>query len=181
MFRIPPPTGRPRRALPSLDRPFVAIDFETADTLPDSACAVALVRVEEGEIRDRYYTLIRPPRPQMLFTHIHGLRWEDVESAPRFPEIWPEMEAFMQGAAFLAAHNAQFDRRVLRACCEAAGLKAPPLDFVCTVALARKTWKLFPTRLPDVCRHLDIPLNHHQALSDAEACARIVIAAGRRE
>jgi DNA polymerase-3 subunit epsilon len=43
--------------------------------------------------------------------------------------------------------------------------------------LARKKWKLYPTKLPDVCRYLDIPLNHHEALSDAMACAKIVIAA----
>ncbi|MFA5187667.1 MAG: exonuclease, partial [Patescibacteria group bacterium] len=34
-----------------------------------------------------------------------------------------------------------------------------------------------PTKLPDVCRRLKIPLNHHDAASDAEACARIVMAA----
>jgi DNA polymerase III subunit epsilon len=28
-----------------------------------------------------------------------------------------------------------------------------------------------------VCEHLQIPLNHHNALSDAEACARIVLEA----
>lgn len=180
MQRFSPPAPRPRRrSAVSLDRPFVAIDFETADRLPDSACAVALVRVERGEIVDRYQTLIRPPRPQILFTHIHGLRWEDVEDAPTFADVWPEMESFVSGAAFLAAHNAGFDKRVLHACCEAAGTRPPELDFLCTVVLARKTWGLFPTRLPDVCRHLDIPLDHHQALSDAEACARIVVAAGR--
>lgn len=180
MQRQTPGSRRMPRGLPAPDRPFVAIDFETADKLPDSACSVALVRVEQGEIRDRYQTLIRPPRREMLFTHIHGLRWEDVAEAPAFDEVWPEMEAFVQGADFLAAHNAGFDKRVLHACCEAAGLRPPNLDFVCTVVLARKAWSLFPTRLPDVCRHLDIPLDHHQALSDAEACARIVIAAGKR-
>lgn len=165
-------------ALP-LDGPFVAIDFETADRLPDSACSVALVRVENGEIVDRHQTHLRPPRQEMLFTHIHGLRWEDVEDAPTFADAWPAIEGFVEGASFLAAHNAGFDRRVLSACCEAAGIRPPRLDFLCTVVLARETWKLFPTRLPDVCRHLDIPLDHHQALSDAEACARIVIAANR--
>lgn len=181
MQRTLPPLGRTgRRKLPDLDRTFVAIDFETADRLPDSACSVALVRVERGEIRDRYQTLIRPPRREMLFTHIHGLRWEDVADAPTFGEIWPEMEAFVSDASFFAAHNAGFDKKVLAACCEKAGVQPPNLDFLCTVVLARKTWGLFPTRLPDVCRHLDIPLEHHQALSDAEACARIVIEAGRK-
>ena len=43
--------------------------------------------------------------------------------------------------------------------------------------IARRTWKLPRNRLPDVCAHLGIALNHHEALSDAEACARIAIAA----
>jgi hypothetical protein len=34
-----------------------------------------------------------------------------------------------------------------------------------------------PDNPADVCRHLRIPLRHHDAGSDAEACARIVIAA----
>jgi DNA polymerase-3 subunit epsilon len=31
--------------------------------------------------------------------------------------------------------------------------------------------------LPNVCSYLGIPLDHHNAASDAEACARIVLAA----
>ena len=34
-----------------------------------------------------------------------------------------------------------------------------------------------PANLPAVCRRLGIGLIHHDAASDAEACARIVIAA----
>ena len=46
--------------------PFVAIDFETADYGPDSACAVALVRVEGSRIVRRSYFLIRPPRRSLF-------------------------------------------------------------------------------------------------------------------
>ena len=77
----------------------------------------------------------------------------------------------------MAAHHAPFDRSVLAACCAAAELTPPDLPFRCTVRIARAAWRLFPTRLPDVCRFLGIPLRHHDALSDAEACARIVVAA----
>jgi len=45
------------------------------------------------------------------------------------------------------------------------------------VRLARKKWRLRPARLPDVCDYLGLSLQHHYALSDAEACARIVLAA----
>lgn len=156
---------------------FTAIDFETADNGRDSACAVAAVVVADDVIVDRYRTLIRPPRERMLFTHIHGLRWEDVRDAPDFGAVWPTFRKYLACSAFLVAHNAPFDRGVLNACCAAAGVAGPRKRFACTVDAARRTWRLPRNRLPDVCRHLAIPLDHHDPLSDAEACARIAIAA----
>jgi DNA polymerase-3 subunit epsilon len=156
---------------------FVAIDFETADQGADSACAVALVRVEGWEVVAKAVRLIRPPRRWIRFSYIHGIQWQHVADQPTFGELWPELSLLLDGAKLLVAHNAPFDRGVLRACCLAAGLEIPSLPFVCTVQVARRTWNLRPANLPAVCRHLDIPLNHHDPLSDAEAAARIVIAA----
>ncbi len=155
---------------------FVALDFETADHGRDSACAIGLVRVENSRIVERVHYLIRPPRPQILFTHIHGICWSDVVDQPEFGSLWQHIAPVLEGVDFLAAHNAQFDQGVLYACCDAHRITRPSHPFVCTVQLARKTWKLYPTKLPNVCEYLGIDLNHHQALSDAEACARIVLA-----
>lgn len=155
---------------------FVAIDFETADRGPDSACAVGLVRVDHGAISQREYRLIRPPRRHFEFTPIHGLCWQDVARQPAFPEVWAGCERLIAGAECLVAHNASFDRRVLTACCQAAGLAVPAHSFACTMQLARHVWGVRPTRLPNVCAHLGIVLEHHHALSDAEACAQIMLA-----
>ncbi|WP_017298694.1 3'-5' exonuclease [Nodosilinea nodulosa] len=155
---------------------FVALDFETADRYRDSACAIGLVRVEQGQVVDKAHYLIRPPRRQFEFTHIHGITWPQVASQPSFAELWPQLAAMLAGANFFAAHNASFDRSVLHACCKAASILPPAPEFVCTVKLARQTWNIRPTKLPNVCDYLGIPLNHHDALSDAEACAQIAIA-----
>lgn len=156
---------------------FVAIDFETADHGPDSACAVGLVRVEGSDVVRREKVLIRPPRSRILFTHIHGITWAMVKDAEPFAAVWPKLLPVLDGAEMLAAHNAPFDRRVLAACCAAAGLPVPAVPFVCTVQLARRRWGLSPNNLPAVCRRLGIGLVHHDPISDAEACARIVLAA----
>lgn len=156
---------------------FVAIDFETANHAADSACAVGLVRASAGRIVAEESHLIRPPTPRFAFTGIHGITWAMVREAPAFGALWPRIEAFLKGAAFLAAHNAPFDRAVLTACCRAAGVAPPQRPFVCTVRLARAQWGIRPTRLPDVCRRLGLDLKHHEALSDARACARIVLRA----
>lgn len=168
-----------RRLVSRLDvsAPFVALDFETADYGNDSACALGLVRVENLAIVDRKYSLFRPPRLRFTFTHIHGIAWAHVKNSPTFAEAWPDLSRTLEGAAFLVAHNADFDRGVLEACCYSAKLRPPTLPYLCTVKLARLTWKLTTGNLPDVCRFLGLPLKHHDAASDAEACANIAIAA----
>ena len=156
---------------------FTAIDFETADHGRDSACAIGAVVVKNGRITDRFYELIRPPRPDFVFTYIHGITWDDVANCSTFADIWSDLERLIRKSDFLVAHYAPFDRSVLTACCEAADISVPEKRFACTVQVARRTWDLPSARLPVVCEHLGIRLRHHDALSDAEACARIAIKA----
>lgn len=158
---------------------FVALDFETADRGRDSACAVGLVRVEGGCITARVHELIRPPRQVFAFTGVHGISWAQVAKKAAFADVWRRVAPLLEGAEFIAAHNAGFDRSVLGACCALTGLAPPPHRFECTMKLARERWQIRPTTLPDVCRRLGLTLRHHDALSDAEACAGIVLAAGR--
>lgn len=158
--------------------PFVAIDFETCHRERDSACSLGLVRVEQGRIVAREHHLIRPPyRPEWMFTSIHGIRRADVAGAPTFGALWPGLQARLEGAAGLVAHNAPFDRSVLLASCRGAGLPEPRVGFLDSVRGARRAWDLPSARLEAVCAHLGIPLErHHDALCDAEAAARVWLA-----
>jgi DNA polymerase-3 subunit epsilon len=158
-------------------RSFLALDFEIATRDPLSACALGLVRCEKGRITARERRLIRPPSADFTFTYIHGLSWPDVASAPDFPTNWTEIAHWFDGVDFLAAHNAGFDRSVLSACCNAWGLAMPTADWVCSVQLARRIWGLNPADLKSCARFLCVPLDHHEALSDANACAEIILAA----
>lgn len=159
---------------------FVAIDFETANYGRDSACSVGLVKVRDGKITEKVVHLIRPPTSEFVFTYIHGLTWGDVAKAPTFGKLWPKIEPMLNGIDFLAAHNASFDKGVLHACCNRHRISIPQVEFQCSMKIARQTWALHPTKLSDVCRHLKIKLNHHEALSDALACAQIILAANAK-
>ncbi len=97
--------------------------------------------------------------------------------SPTFGELWESIHPLFDDTDFLAAHNAAFDARILRGCCRHYKIPMPELNFTCTMQLARRTWRIYPTKLSDVCRSLKIPLQHHEALSDALACAKIVLAA----
>lgn len=156
---------------------FIALDFETADYGRDSACAVALVTVEKGKIVESFYSLIRPPRKEILFTWLHGISWSDVDRSPTFGELWPEMAERIAEVDFISAHNASFDRGVLEACCETFGYTPPQVRYLCTMRMARQMWDIRPTKLSDVCHQFSIPLEHHHAESDALACAKITLRA----
>ena len=154
---------------------FLAIDFETANRYPNSACSVGLVNVSDGRILAKKSFLIKPPYEYFEFSHIHGISWHDVKKKPTFKEVWSKMEGYFNGIDFVVAHNASFDKRVLESCCSTYGLASPDVEFRCTVRLSRSVLKIRPANLSNVCRELFIPLNHHEAGSDAEACAHIML------
>ena len=106
-------------------RAFVAIDFETANRSRSSACALSVVRVERERIARKTVSLIRPPTSQFEFSHIHGITWAHVAAKHSFGEVWKTLTPMMEGAEFLAAHNARFDRGVLVTCCRDARLPFP--------------------------------------------------------
>ncbi len=153
----------------------VAIDFETSGYSAHSACAVGLARIEQGSVTDVFYSLIRPPSSRVMFTEIHGLTWPMLKDAPTFAELWPQIEAFVEGAGSLLAHNASFDRRVLAASCHAVGVQEPRAPFLCTLKGSRRSLPLASKKLSSVSAYFGIALNHHHAGSDAEACARIYL------
>jgi DNA polymerase-3 subunit epsilon len=150
-----------------------AIDFETADFGSDSACALGIAAIEDGRVTNRDFRLVRPPRKTFYFSYLHGITWDDVAHAAPFAEVWDTFSAYWRDADYLVAHNAPFDRAVLRACSRAAGREEPATPFICTVRVARAHWNFRPANLAHVCAQLDIPLKHHDAASDALACAEI--------
>jgi DNA polymerase-3 subunit epsilon len=158
-------------------RRFVALDFETADHHADSACAIGAVRVDDGAIVERFETLVRPPRKRVHFTFIHKLTWQQLEHAEPFSLAWPRCASMFQDIDAIIAHGAEFDRAVLLTCCARASLRPPRAPFVCTRRLAATVLTLAAPSLADACRAVNVPLDRpHDALSDAEACAGLLLA-----
>jgi DNA polymerase-3 subunit epsilon len=159
---------------------FAAIDFETANGHRSSVCSVGVVIVENGEIADSYYHLIRPvPNYYEIFTtRVHGLTYKDTENAPSFPDVWAEIVPKIRHLP-LVAHNKAFDESCLKAVFQTYRLEYPDYQFLCTLVAARKLWKrgtLENYQLQTVARECGYDLrNHHNALADAEACAAIAM------
>ena len=157
---------------------FAAIDFETANEHRTSVCSVGIVLVRDREIIDTFYSLIRPEPEFYRYwnTRVHGITLADTANAPVFPHVWQQIEPLIQGLP-LIAHNKSFDESCLKACFRAYQMDYPDYDFLCTLQSARKVLKGLPNyQLHTVSEYCGFVLNnHHHALADAEACARIAL------
>lgn len=177
------PDCRYRVRLWSVPVDFTAIDFETANSHGASACSVGLVKVRNSVAVDRVSWLIKPPAGYDAFlewnTRIHGLVPNDVKDAKGWAEQFEDLMEFAEGD-IMVAHNAGFDMGVIRAACEATELEVPNLNYLCSVQVARKTYTLPSYRLPSAAEAAGFTdFQHHEALADAEACAAIIVDAGR--
>jgi len=160
---------------------FVAIDFETATSKRNSACSVGIVTVQQGRIVEEYHTLIQPPNNEYNWHNIqvHGITEVDTYNAPRFDEIYPEIKKRLFGNIVIA-HNESFDRSVLKSTMLEFGIDYVdiqlPEKWECTMKIF-KAKGYVPARLDVCCDKHGIQLQHHDALSDARACAKLYIIA----
>lgn len=83
---------------------FAAIDFETANNERSSVCSVGIVIVRDGEIVDKFYSLIKPEPEYYNYwcSQVHGLCTADTEDAPIFPEVWKQIEPKIAGLPYLS-------------------------------------------------------------------------------
>lgn len=159
-------------------RDFAAIDFETANEQLSSVCSVGIVVVRNGIIADNFYSLIQPEPNYYSYQNscIHGLSNTDTDNADIFSIVWKQAEPLI-GELPLVAHNKGFDEACLKAVFKTYMMDYPDYRFYCTLAESRRQLTHLPNhKLPTVAEECGYILsNHHNALADAEACARIAM------
>jgi DNA polymerase-3 subunit epsilon len=154
---------------------FVAIDFETANSYRGSPCEVALVRVRSGEVVETYETFLHQKEFDSFHTSLHGISQKTVANSPTFQQVWPEVRNFI-GDDPIAAHSAAFDTGVIRDSIGHLEI-GKPIEYFCTVVLARQIINLPSYRLPWVADALGIEfLETHRSLSDSMAVVNILLA-----
>ena len=159
---------------------FLALDFETATTQPDSPCELGIAVVRGGVVREVRNWLIKPPQWPYFSPYniaVHGITPQDVAGAPRWGDIWDEVAELLRENV-VVAHNAAFDMTVLRSTLIGHGLAPPTFHYFCSVSMARKVWPGHRSYgLGPMCAFHGIPLKHHRAGNDAEATAELVLRA----
>lgn len=166
-------------------QPIVMIDFETTGLSPDMGdriTEVAALRIADGEVVERFVTLINcgvriPP----FITSLTGITQAMVDSAPPVAQVMPQLLDFIGGDA-LAAHNASFDEKFLRAEAAQLGLAPGHTATLCSLKLSRRVFpQLGSYKLGDLSRQLGIRFqgSAHRAEADAEVAAQVLLHIGR--
>lgn len=151
-----------------MENTFTAIDFETAQGYRWSICQVGLVRVEEGKIVKELNLLVQPPQNYYWtkMVQIHGITPNDTVESPFFDEIWHLIEPYIKYQTVVAHNGLSFDFPVLKSTLEYYDVAEPEYEKKCT-------YRIFRSNLAALCNQYQISLNHHDALSDARACAAL--------
>ena len=159
---------------------YTVIDVETTGGSPDAGhrvTEIAAVRVENGEIRDVFQTLVNPERSIPPFiTSLTSINWEMVKDAPKFRDVCEELLSRMEGTVFVA-HNAAFDWRFVSAEVARATGKRIEGRRLCTVRLARAVLPQLRRKSLDwVANHYGVEIDgRHRAGGDALATAHCLI------
>jgi DNA polymerase III subunit epsilon len=182
---MPSGAGRITGRLDLSEQPIASAEFLVVDTetngLGGDACElteVGAVLVGGGELHDRWSSLVRTAIPlRRGIQRFTGITQKMVDSAPALEEVLPPLGERLHGRV-MVAHNAPFDRRVLRQGFERIGLEWPAPPVLCTAALARAMLPLQRVRrLGALADALGIEVElAHRALADAETCARVLCA-----
>nr|WP_315484721.1 3'-5' exonuclease [uncultured Undibacterium sp.] len=163
--------------LPSI----IMLDFETSGMSPEQGARiteVAAMRIQRGEIVDRFVSLINcNVRIPAFITQLTGITQVMVNKAPPVAEVMPELLAFI-GNDYLAAHNASFDEKFLLAEARALGLTSKHQTAICSVKLARRVLPGLPSyALGRIASQLGLRFKGqaHRAEADAEVAANLLL------
>ena len=154
------------------------IDFETANDDPSSACQVGYVIIKKNKIYKIGSFYIKPKTNDFKYTYMHGITASMVKNKLDFHKVWPKIQKEFKGIDYFAAHNAPFDKRVLDNCLNKSKFKKNLIKFICTLQISRIYWKkgidVNNHQLSTIAKKIKFNLNHHEAESDAIACAKII-------
>ncbi len=154
------------------------IDFETTGLYPldgDRATEIAVMLVRDGEIVDRYQSLMNAGvRVSGFITSLTGITNQMLRTAPPAEQVMREAAAFV-GKVPMVAHNASFDRRFWDAELERIG-RSRRQDFACSMLVARRVLPEAPDhKLGTLVSYAGLPKcgDFHRAEADAEMTAHL--------
>jgi DNA polymerase-3 subunit epsilon len=148
---------------------FVDLEMTGLRAADDRVVEVCVERVRGGVVEAMVCSLVRPDGGVFGNAHIHGIEAAEVEGAPAFADLAPEIEAVLKGG-ILVAHAAAWDVAFLEAELARAGRPRAFTHYLDTLALSRRAFAFPSHRLAALCQELGIArARAHRAADDVAA------------
>ncbi len=158
---------------------FVAIDVETANADLASICSIGLVHFIDGVVAKRLGFLVNPEDDfDAINISIHGIRPEDVASAPTMRKVFPLVTNLLVTTNIV--HHTHFDRVAFCRAATKYGFPQPTCSWLDSARIARRAWSQYARKgygLGNLATQFGIEFNHHDAAEDAYAAGMIVLRA----
>lgn len=169
---------RERDGRPNLT--FTVVDVETANASRASICQIGVTKVADGRIAEQWETKVDPEEWFDFFNvRIHGITAEDVQGAPILPDLRAKLGELLEGGVLVG--YSPFDRTAFQRAFEKYGLDALDVQWLDCAEVVRRAWPekygFSKYGLGLVTRDLGIQFKHHDAAGDAEAAAKVLLAA----
>ena len=155
---------------------YCIVDIETNGSKPGTSQVIEIgaVMVEAGQVVDRLESFVECAYLPEHITKITGIEPEDLIGAPTRKAALTQLRHFMQDAVFVA-HNANFDYSFLNASFDRFGLGTIGNSKLCTIDLAKRTFKSERYGLAYLNEFLNIENHtHHRAYSDALSATKVL-------
>ena len=147
---------------------FVAIDVETANADFASVCQIGMARFSAGNLVDEWSSLVDPEDEfDDINSQIHGIRASDVADAPTYPDLHDIVGAWSEQN--LMVSHTSFDQTSMFRVTSRYGLVAPPIRWLDSAGVARRTWKQVAYKgygLANLCVMLGYEYQAHDALEE---------------
>jgi DNA polymerase III epsilon subunit-like protein len=155
----------------------VVFDVETPNLYNNRICAIGITVIENGEIIYSKYSLVNPECDfDNTCIGIHGIHPKDVMDAPMFPAVWETIRDLFCSHLVAFHSGSCFDLRVLLKTLSAYDIEESLVYYIDTVTIARSMIKDTENhKLSTLCEKFCIDLEHHNAGSDSDACAKLLL------
>ncbi len=161
---------------------FVVFDLETTglNSSPtsgnmDRIIEIGAYKIENGEITQSFSTFVNPAKrlPEEIIK-ITGITEEMVADAPVYEEAMPDFYKFCAGSVLVGHNIAGFDFKFVDYYCSRLGYIFDR-KIIDTLHLSQELLYLPNYKLNTVADKFNITFNHHRAVDDALATAKIFI------
>lgn len=161
---------------------FVVFDLETTGLVSspvsgnmDKIIEIGAYKITDGQIAESFSTFINPQKKlSESIVGLTGITDEMVKNAPTYEQALPDFYKFCYGSILVGHNIVNFDFKFVDYYCGRLGyiLDRKLID---TYALSQELLYLSNYKLNTVAEKFDVEFNHHRAVDDALATAKIFI------